>query len=503
MPSSGVASLSPGTALGEYQLEAVLGTGGFGVTYRATDTYLGMRVAVKEFYPGELVQRAVSGAVQPRAGCAEIYRKGLEQFLGEARVMARFRHPNIVRVLRFFTANETGYIVMDLEEGESLAQHLRRVAAPLAEKQIRDIMLPIMCGLLEVHAKGILHLDIKPANIFLRRNGMPVLLDFGAARLGAAAVTDQDIVSLTSGYAPPEQYEGTSRLSPAVDVYALGATLYRCFAGRPPVDALKRTLALSAGQDDPLAPLGAIAGERCGPVMRRAIEAMLALDPGSRPRTMAQVFARLEIADPERAPGSDRGRGRAASRRRDPGENVKIVVTGPVGAGKTTAIATLSDIAPVRTDAAASDMTRKLKPETTVAFDYGVVHLHGAERVHLYGTPGQERFDFMWDILRKGAAGVVLLIDNSRREPFRDLDFFIDAFGDLIASTQLAIGITRMDIKAAPTIDDYAQHLVGESRGWSALPPLFAVDARNRKDLTILVWALLLCMDPGVENYRV
>ncbi|MBI4693598.1 MAG: protein kinase [Gammaproteobacteria bacterium] len=503
MSARSVATLPPGMALGEYQLEAVLGTGGFGVTYRATDTYLGMRVALKEFYPCELVTRDAPGAVQPRGGCEQIYQKGLEQFLGEAQVMARFRHPNIVRVLRFFTANETGYIVMDFEEGESLAHHLRRIATPLTEQQILEIMLPIMRGLLEVHEKGILHLDIKPANIFLRRNGMPVLLDFGAARLGAAAVTDQDIVSLTSGYAPPEQYEGASRLSPVVDVYALGATLYRCFTGRPPVDALKRRIAIGAGQDDPLPPLARVAPERCSPGMSQAIKKMLALEPAERPGTMAEVFELLEVVDQEREPNSGPGRSRAASRRRHPAENLKVIIAGPVGAGKTTAVATLSDIEPVRTDAAATDMTKNLKLQTTVAFDYGVVRLDGGERVHLYGTPGQERFDFMWDILRKGAAGVVLLIDNSRREPFRDLDFFIDAFGDLIASTQLAIGITRMDIKAMPTIDDYAQHLMGENRGWTSLPPLFAVDARNRNDLTVLVRALLLCMDPGVENYRV
>lgn len=175
----------------------------------------------------------------------------------------------------------------------------------------------------------------------------------------------------------------------------------------------------------------------------------------------------------------------------------KIIITGPVGAGKTTAISVLSDIPPVITDEAASDMTLDRKQRTTVALDYGLMKLDDQERVHLYGTPGQERFSFMWDILTEGGLGLVLLIDNSRKEPFRDLQFFLDAFRNFIDSTAVTIGITRMDEKASPAIDDYHQHV--SSLGWPKLPVL-EVDAREKEDMSLLVQSLLYSLDPTLTS---
>lgn len=135
--------------------------------------------------------------------------------------------------------------------------------------------------------------------------------------------------------------------------------------------------------------------------------------------------------------------------------NYKIIFTGPVGAGKTTAITAISDTPIVSTDERATDMTAQFKSHTTVAMDYGVMKLREGERVHLYGTPGQERFDFMWDILTEGGLGLVLLVDNSRIEPFRDLHFFLRAFGPFIDRTAVVIGVTHMDEKDKPTLMQY------------------------------------------------
>jgi signal recognition particle receptor subunit beta len=175
----------------------------------------------------------------------------------------------------------------------------------------------------------------------------------------------------------------------------------------------------------------------------------------------------------------------------------KIIFTGPVGAGKTTAISVLSDIPPVITDESASDMTLERKQRTTVALDYGLMQLGDTERVHLYGTPGQERFSFMWDILTEGGLGLVLLIDNSRKEPFRDLQFFLNAFNNFIDSTTVTIGITRMDEKASPAIDDYRDHVA--SLGWSKLP-IMEVDAREKEDMSLLVQSLLYSLDPTLAD---
>ncbi len=171
----------------------------------------------------------------------------------------------------------------------------------------------------------------------------------------------------------------------------------------------------------------------------------------------------------------------------------KIIFTGPVGAGKTTAIAALSDIAPVSTDAKATDRTRERKEKTTVAMDYGAMRLEDGGTVHLYGTPGQERFDFMWEILTEGGIGLVLLIDNARENPFGDLRFYMEAFGKFIRSTAVVIGVSRFDLKDNPPIEAYNHRL--EAMGFPKVP-VFEVDARNRRDISLLVEALLSVIDP-------
>jgi len=176
--------------------------------------------------------------------------------------------------------------------------------------------------------------------------------------------------------------------------------------------------------------------------------------------------------------------------------NYKIIFTGPVGAGKTTAIGSISDVPPVSTDATASDMTRQRKKATTVAMDYGVLKLDKGDSLHLYGTPGQERFNFMWDILTEGGIGLVLLLDNSRTDPFQDMRFFLRAFKEFIKRTGVAIGVTQMDIKGQPTIKDYQEQL----NGTGLKPPIFVMDARVQDDISLLVQALLLSMDPVLDD---
>ena len=174
----------------------------------------------------------------------------------------------------------------------------------------------------------------------------------------------------------------------------------------------------------------------------------------------------------------------------------KIIFTGPVGAGKTTAINSISDIPTIKTDASASDMTKNRKSSTTVAMDYGVMNLDGGEKVHLYGTPGQERFDFMWDILTTGGIGLILLLDNTRADPFQDMRFFLEAFDKFIRSTSVAIGVTQMDLSGKPTITDYHKQL----EAMDVKPPVFAVDAREYNDVSLLVQSLLYSLDPGLQG---
>ncbi len=170
----------------------------------------------------------------------------------------------------------------------------------------------------------------------------------------------------------------------------------------------------------------------------------------------------------------------------------KIIFTGPVGSGKTTAISTLSDEQAMTTDELASDMTKQRKQTTTVAMDYGVMNLGGNERIHLYGTPGQERFNFMWDILTEGGIGLILLLDNTRSNPFQDLQFFLKAFRAFITNNKVVIGVTFMDEQPVPSLEDYYQKLCEIK---SSLP-VFEVDSREKKDVAALVQVLLYSHDP-------
>jgi len=172
----------------------------------------------------------------------------------------------------------------------------------------------------------------------------------------------------------------------------------------------------------------------------------------------------------------------------------KIVFAGPVGSGKTTAIGAISDIDPVRTEANASDDVALLKQNTTVAMDYGVLNLDGGEKLMLYGTPGQTRFSFMWDIVSKGAIGLVLLMDNRREDPVGDLKTFINAFGNLVVDTACVIGVSHCDAAPAPDLTQYREAL--GALALPRLPPVFQVDARSHDDVATLVKALLFVLDP-------
>jgi signal recognition particle receptor subunit beta len=174
----------------------------------------------------------------------------------------------------------------------------------------------------------------------------------------------------------------------------------------------------------------------------------------------------------------------------------KIIFSGPVGAGKTTAIQSISDIPLVTTDDLTSDMKRAPEDDTNVAMDYGMIKLPGTDRIHLYGTPRQERIDFVSELLNQSGIGLVLLINNQRPDPFRDMHFFLNAFKAFINQGKVVIGVTQMDLANTPMIEDY--HLQLENGGIKI--PIFDVDARVKKDVSLLLEALLYSLDPGLDN---
>lgn len=169
----------------------------------------------------------------------------------------------------------------------------------------------------------------------------------------------------------------------------------------------------------------------------------------------------------------------------------KIIFTGPVGAGKTTAIGSISETAPVGTDVQCTDEVLALKQKTTVAMDYSYITLEDGSRIHLYGTPGQDRFDFMWQILAKGGIGLVLLINKDHPRPLEQLAFYLDAFADFIQETGVVIGLTKSDVNEHHDIAQFQNYLYERQQVY----PVFDVDARNSDDVKILVHALLAVLN--------
>src|SRR5437899_8731534 len=241
MSPDNVQALPPGTRLGDYRLDAMIGHGGFGITYRAFDTQLAKVVAIKEYLPLECAIHHSDGAVVPRgARLIEDFTWGRERFLDEARALARFRHPHIVPVLRYFEANGTAYTVMEFEDGHSVGELLREPAGRLPADDVRRLADGLVGGLGAVHAQGFLHRDIKPSNIMIRRDGVPVLIDFGAARQAMGERTRTLTGILTPQYAPIEQYALDGKHGPWSDIYSAAAVLHHAIAGQPPPDAAAR-----------------------------------------------------------------------------------------------------------------------------------------------------------------------------------------------------------------------------------------------------------------------
>jgi serine/threonine protein kinase len=280
-------ALPLGTLLAdEYRIDGILGAGGFGITYRARDVRLDIDVAIKEYFPRDFASRSNTVTVRPRTrGETEQFQWGLSQFIDEARRLARLQHPNIVRCMRYFEANDTGYFVMTFEEGKTLETYFPR---PPAQRDLDELLAPILNALEALHASGIYHRDISPDNILVRDDGSPVLIDFGASRQAMARRTQTVAAIVKPGYSPIEQYDRETRQQGAwSDIYALGATIYSVIAGGPPPDALTRV------RNDSYVPAGEAARGAYRKDFLAAVDWALEPDPDHRPVTIREWRRKL------------------------------------------------------------------------------------------------------------------------------------------------------------------------------------------------------------------
>lgn len=279
-------ALEAGQSVMEYRVEQTLGGGGFGITYLARDVNLNLPVALKEYLPAELAHRQPDGTVATLSDdTAEQFKWGLERFLDEARALATFRHPNIARVLRFFPAHGTAYIVMEYESGRPLKTWLPG-RMPIDQRTLMGIVLPLLDGLEMIHNAGFLHRDVKPDNIYMRADGSPVLIDFGSARnLGA----NRDLTTIVSpGFAPFEQYHSRGHQGPWSDLYSLAAVMYWMVSGHKPIESAARL------KNDSMVPaLQCGRADLVGEAVLRAIDWALDPDETRRPQSVAEFRARI------------------------------------------------------------------------------------------------------------------------------------------------------------------------------------------------------------------
>ncbi|MEI8394256.1 MAG: protein kinase [Rhodospirillaceae bacterium] len=280
--------LPEGYQLQDYRLICVLGKGGFGITYLAEDIRLGRKVAIKEYFPLSFSQRTADGIGVAIIETARTrFQLGLRHFNSEGRILARFRHAGIVGINGYIEANGTAYLVMDFEDGDILPAWMSKKAARLSENQVISLLKFLGEGLSVVHAAGYLHLDIKPANVIIRIDTTPVLIDFGSARYNFGVQTQILALFISPGYSAIEQYSEESVKGPWTDIYSLAAVFYELLIGERPPDAVVRQ------RRDTMVPAVEAGSGRYSRQLLGCLDWALKVDPSERPQKVEDWLASL------------------------------------------------------------------------------------------------------------------------------------------------------------------------------------------------------------------
>lgn len=280
-------SLPPGSCVGSYRIVKPIAKGGFSLIYLASDEDGGEEVVIKEYMPKKIAYRDSARRVVPiNLDYTENLHHGKKLFFQEVKALASLKHPNIVRVLSFILANETGYLVMPNERGRNLGTYLHERKGGLSTTFILEVFLPILDALALLHRSAMLHLDVKPGNIHLRHGNQPLLLDLGAVHpLNRGRARGGQVI--TAGYSPVEQYFRAGQIGPWTDVYAVGASIRTCMEGRTPQPAPERQ------QKDQLIPAVVALKDRYPTFLLEAVDWSLAMDAQQRPQDAAELLATL------------------------------------------------------------------------------------------------------------------------------------------------------------------------------------------------------------------
>lgn len=282
-------ALPAGTELQHYRIDHILNAGGFGIVYLATDQQAERQVVIKEYMPNKLAQRLPDGFVMPLGEQQqELHNEGMRLFLQEAAALVKLKHPNIVRVLNFFRANGTVYMVMEYRPGKNLQRYIKSHDGNLSEHFLRTIFPPLLEGLKVVHDTGFLHLDIKPGNIHLCPGGVPLLLDFGAVHPRNTSRKLQITQVVTGGFSPMEQYNLGGYIGPWTDIYAIGATIRACIEGNAPPSAKERH------EKDKLRPATTAFKRRYSSTLLQALDWAMEMDPLLRPQTVDEFLTAFQ-----------------------------------------------------------------------------------------------------------------------------------------------------------------------------------------------------------------